>query len=186
MPATLTASGINFNDSTSATSRSSFFAPAGTVCLFYRSTAPTGWTTLTSHNDKMLRIVTIGSGSGGGFGGTNSFSNTFANRGISANGNAFISGLSVGATTLDVNTIPVHAHPANSGGTVSSGRYNPGAPGFPGSRSIQVAPGNTTGNNGNSGSHAHPAGYSSAPAVWSTNIDMRLGYIDIILCSFNG
>lgn len=41
--------------------------PVGTVKLFFQAAAPTGWTKLTSQNDKALRVV---SGSGGGSGGT--------------------------------------------------------------------------------------------------------------------
>ena len=41
--------------------------PAGTVMVFYQAAAPVGWTKVTTHNDKTLRVV---SGSGGGSGGT--------------------------------------------------------------------------------------------------------------------
>ena len=48
--------------------------PPGSKMLFYQASAPTGWTKLTTDNNKTLRVV---SGSGGGSGGTNAFSNTF-------------------------------------------------------------------------------------------------------------
>lgn len=51
-----------------------FHGEAGTVCCFFQSAAPTGWTTVTTHNDKLLRVV---SGTGGGSGGSVGFS-TFA------------------------------------------------------------------------------------------------------------
>lgn len=41
--------------------------PAGTLMPFPQATAPTGWTLDTTHNDKMLRVV---SGSGGGTAGS--------------------------------------------------------------------------------------------------------------------
>lgn len=44
---------------------------SGTVILFYQSAAPTGWTKLTSQNDKVLRVV---SGTGGGSGGSHATS----------------------------------------------------------------------------------------------------------------
>ena len=43
------------------------FIPNGTVMAFWQSGAPTGWTQVTSQNDKVLRVV---SGTGGGTGGT--------------------------------------------------------------------------------------------------------------------
>lgn len=45
--------------------------PATSVSIFYQASAPTGWTKLTTQNDKALRIV---SGTGGGTGGTDAFS----------------------------------------------------------------------------------------------------------------
>lgn len=41
--------------------------PSGTIMLFFQASAPTGWTQVTSQNDKLLRIV---SGAGGGTGGS--------------------------------------------------------------------------------------------------------------------
>jgi hypothetical protein len=49
-------------------------APSGTVLLFYQANAPTGWTKLTSQNNKGLRVV---SGSGGVAGGSVPFSTVF-------------------------------------------------------------------------------------------------------------
>ncbi len=45
--------------------------PSGTVMSFFQAAPPVGWTQVTSHNDKMLRVV---SGTGGGNGGTNDVS----------------------------------------------------------------------------------------------------------------
>jgi hypothetical protein len=43
--------------------------PSGSVMPFFQASAPLGWTQVTSHNNKMLRVV---SGSGGGYGGSDS------------------------------------------------------------------------------------------------------------------
>jgi len=43
------------------------FIPDGSVMAFFQSSAPTGWTQVTTQNDKVLRVV---SGTGGGTGGT--------------------------------------------------------------------------------------------------------------------
>ncbi len=78
---------------------------SGTVMLFQQTTAPTGWTKQTTHDDKALRIVsgTVGSG------GATAFS-------------AVMNG-SVDATTLTVAQMPSHVH--NMRGNASSGTLNP-------------------------------------------------------------
>lgn len=171
--AVLTSGGIIFGDSTVANSRADLFGPAGTTCLFFRSAAPTFWTQVTTQNDKALRIVSSG---GGGAGGNVSFLSAFASRAASANIPVSIAGLTVQPTTLSINQIAVHAHPANIGGNIgaSSGGVT------------CVAPGGSTGNNGGGGAHNHPAGVSAANGPWSSSIDMRVQYIDIIICSFDG
>ena len=57
--------------------------PSGSVMLFYQSSAPTGWTKQTSHNNKALRVV---SGNGGGSGGSVGFTSAFANHTVSISG----------------------------------------------------------------------------------------------------
>jgi hypothetical protein len=53
---------------------------SGTTTLFYQASAPTGWTKVTTHDNKALRVV---SGTGGGSGGTGgNFTSVFANRSI--------------------------------------------------------------------------------------------------------
>jgi len=49
-----------------ATVSSEDFIPNGSVMVFFQSAAPTGWTKVTTQNDKTLRVV---SGNGGGTGG---------------------------------------------------------------------------------------------------------------------
>ena len=56
--------------------------------LFYSSSAPTGWTKSTSHNNKALRVV---SGSGGGSGGSQSFTSAFQNHSVSISGSDTVS-----------------------------------------------------------------------------------------------
>lgn len=172
--ATLTASGINFSDGTSASSRASFSFPSGTVSVFYKQTAPTGWAAVSGQNNKMLRIVSQASGAGGSAGGSNAFTTAFATRPVSVNVPVSIT-WEVGPTTLSVNTIPPHGHPANNGGNTPSA----------GGGSSAVNPGSTTGNYGNSGAHNHPVSYT-ANGPFSSSLDMRVQYCDVILCSFNG
>lgn len=93
--------------------------PSGTAMLFVQSTAPTGWTKSTTHNDKALRVVSGAAGTGGTVAFTTAFASQAVN-GTNANttatnnsytpaGSVSVSG-SVGATTLDVNSIPAHSH----------------------------------------------------------------------------
>ena len=103
--------------------------PSGTKMLFQQSSAPTGWTKITSSvENKALRVTsgTVGSG------GTNQFTNTFTSVGITANasnttqggnisvanttagGNVSISSVStsgnVNSHTLSSNEMPSHKH----------------------------------------------------------------------------
>lgn len=170
--AVLTATGINFSDGTTATSRSSFGFPSGTVSVFYKASAPTGWTAITTQNNKMLRVV---SSAGGNSAGTNAFSNTLTNRPVSQTVTVSITA-NAGPTTLSVNTIPAHFHPANNGGNSSASG---------GGGANVVNPGSNTGNYGNSGAHTHPVA-ATASGPWSASIDMRVQYCDVILCTWGG
>lgn len=176
--AVLTANGIIFGGTGGTLDSRYGIIPQSTPMLFLRASAPTGWTQVTTQNDKALRVV---SGTGGGAGGTNAFTNTLINQPMSANVPVSINGLSAGGVTLSVNTIPQHAHPANSGGTGSGG--NP-APQF-GSSITGAAPGTSTGNYGNSGSHGHPITFTAANGPGVVTLDFRTLYVDVIICTLN-
>jgi microcystin-dependent protein len=141
--------------------------PAGSVILFYQSAAPTGWTQVTTQNDKVLRVV---SGTGGGASGTTAFSSVFTNQTPTIT----TSGLSAGATTLSTAQMPSHSHTYNAGNnpdnTGSLPRYELGQT-------------NTLSTNaeGGGGSHTH----SISGSATSSAITLNVQYIDIILCSKN-
>lgn len=124
--------------------------PATTAMLFWQAAAPTGWTKSTTHNDKALRVV---SGTGGGNGGSSSFSTVFGKT-------------ATDGTTLTTGTIPGHTHSevtgafTGVGGSIDSGT---------GSGNITNT-GATTGSAGSGGSHTHP-------------IDLRVHYLDLIICT---
>jgi len=109
------------------------FIPNGSVMAFFQASAPTGWTQVTTQNDKVLRVV---SGTGGGTGGTwatnsgvttsevgahthTSAAHTHTSAAHTHNGAAHSHNhnLSAGAHTLALNEIPSHSHPVTS--------YNP-------------------------------------------------------------
>ena len=102
--------------------------PTGTKMLFQQTSAPSGWTKVTTHNNKALRVVSGTAGTGG----SNAFTNTLASRGITANsgnttagGNVSVSvanttaggNISVGNTTAGGN---LSINNANTSGTVNS------------------------------------------------------------------
>jgi len=144
----------------------------GTVLLFYQAAAPTGWTQVTSQNNKALRVV---SGTGGGTGGTTGFSTVFANTTVTTS--ISVSG-TTGATTLSTAQIPSHTHSYSAPGglkSTSPGDNNTDVSGSPG--------GGTTGAEGGGGSHTHS--FSGSGSGTSSAITLNVQYIDIILASKN-
>lgn len=75
--------------------------PSGTKMLFNQTSAPTGWTKDTTHNDKALRITngTVGTG------GTNSFSTSFASYTPAGTNIVTIAG-----HALSISEMPSHKH----------------------------------------------------------------------------
>jgi hypothetical protein len=160
--------------------------PSGTVMVFYQAAAPTGWTQVSTHNDKALRVV---SSAGGGSGGVNGFSTVMAQAtvgghtlstgevppGIGSSGSNPISVAPAGDPTWNVPLTKggwSGGVPQNFGGTdyfaFTSGTANPvtytGS--FSASNNIAVYSG------GGGGSHNHP-------------ITMSMLYCDVILASKN-
>lgn len=172
MAAKLTASGVVFTDSTVLNSKYGI-VPQSSVSIFYQASAPTGWTKSTSNNDKTLRVV---SGTGGGSGGSTAFSTIFPTSTTPITVSSIPLSGSTGNTTLTEAQLPSHTHP--NGGFVG---LSPGggdvASGGGWSRSSP-----STGATGGGGAHSHPW---SGTANFSSSFDLRLQYIDVIVCSFN-
>jgi hypothetical protein len=146
--------------------------PAGTVILFYQAAAPTGWTQVTTQNDKALRVV---SGTGGTAGGTTAFSSVFTNQTVSTS--ISISGTS-GATTLSTSQIPSHAHSysmATASAAVNGNNETSPFNFFGGNV------GATTGAEGGGGSHTHS--FSGSDTGTSSAVTLNVQYINIILAS---
>jgi hypothetical protein len=171
--AKLTASGVVFSDATILNSKYGIVAQ-NSVSVFFQASAPTGWTKSTTHDDKTLRVV---NGTGGGSGGTSSFTTVFPNSLVPVSVPSVPISGTVGNTTLTTSQLPSHAHPnggfvglSPGGGDVASGAgWTRSAP--------------ATGDNpGGGGAHSHPW---SGTASFSTNIDLRVQYIDVIVCTFS-
>ena len=141
-----------------------FDFPSGTVMLFYQASAPTGFTQVTTQNNKALRIV---SGAGGGTGGTIDFTTAFSNKSGS------LSGAAVGATTLTTSQMPSHNHRIRYA-TDDEENDNPG---FFDQRGDRFAKYKDTLNTGGSQSHTHSI------TGGSIDFDLDVQHIDVILAS---
>lgn len=170
------------------------FVPSGTAMLFQQTSAPTGWTKSTTHNDKALRVVSGTASSGGTTAmstalGTPSVSGTVGISGAPAVGNLAVSmsgNVSVGNTTLSVNTIPSHAH---GGGARRASTYGNTGNG-------NSAYYSNTNNTGGNGAHGHTASHNlsgvlnGAPSVGnlagslsSATAAINVKYVDIIIAT---
>lgn len=206
---TISASGaaITGNSSVAGTLTATTFSgawenlPAGTVMLFVQTSAPTGWTKSTAHDNKALRVVSGSASSGGSV----AFTTAFASQAVTG---------TVASYTLTTADIPSHNHSATSTSTSSSSSsvtdpghthsYTAGgaatvalsAGGVPvnqstpfaattGSSSTGISVSTTTttststsiGNTGGGGGHSH--GFS-AP-----NINLAVQYVDVIIATKN-
>jgi len=150
---------------------------SGTKMLFQQSTAPTGWTKDTTHDDKALRVVTGTASSGG----TNAFSTLDAT--ASGTVNSSISGSTAGHT-LTISQIPSHTHSQRTDRVqegfdngVSYAGYSPSAGNH--------AP--TTwniGSTGGGGSHAHGAGSLTVTSTFTGSANaLDVQYVDVIIAT---
>jgi hypothetical protein len=131
--------------------------PVGTLMLFQQTSAPTGWTKQTTHNNKALRVVS-GAAS---FGGTTGFTSVFTSRTPTG---------TVDNTTLTTAQIPSHTH--STGYTwVGGPSYAISVPSKGGSWGFASG----TGAAGGGGAHNH--GFTG------TAMDFAVQYVDLIIAS---
>lgn len=123
--------------------------PEGTVMLFRQDNAPTGWTKLSNHNNKMLRVVSGSAGSGGSVPLTEAFKKYTPVGTLSpttATG-------TVGATTLSLSHLPAHSH---SKGSLSAASHSHPAGNLVAASHSHSASGLSMSNPGN---HTHTVTY---------------------------
>jgi len=136
--------------------------PTGSITIFQQTSAPTGFTKLTTHNDKAMRIVSGSVSTGGSV----AFSTAFASQSVAG---------TVGSTTLSSNQIPGHTHSFAyqqfnnqwSGSTVTG---------------MAITGGNATTmttDNGTGGGGSHNHTFSG------TAINLAVNYVDFILAQAN-
>jgi len=179
--------------------------PSGTSMLFQQTSAPTGWTKQTTHDDKALRIVTGTVGTGG----SSAFSTALATPSVaggsisgspgnnqsvsSGNLSVSISG-NISNTTLSTNQIPSHSHTYTKNNNVNVANI------FGGNGNVRQGENNntTTSNTGGSGSHNHghnlSGNMSGSPtlsgnvtagnlAVGSSTASINVQYVDFIIAN---
>ena len=155
---------------------------SGTRLLFQQTTAPTGWTKDTSHDNKALRVVSGSVSSGGSV----AFTTAFASQAVSGSNSSTTATGTVGSTTLTTTQIPSHTHQAsvyqsktgwqgNSPGTFLSNQVN--------FSNIGAA---TTESAGGGGSHNHTfAGDAHSHTFTGTAINLAVQYVDVIIAVKN-
>jgi hypothetical protein len=145
--------------------------PAGTQMLFQNIAAPTGWTRITAHNNKALRLVDGNSGVSSG--GSAAFTSAFASRTIAQtnipNYNLSLAGISITITD------PGHAHTGTFYLSGSGASPQAGTNGSAGSSGVAS---NTTGITA-----ALSGGSTLASGGSGTAMDFAVAYVDVILAS---
>lgn len=144
---------------TDATTKANAVIPSGSRMLFQQTAAPVGWTKVTTHDNKALRVVSGAAGSGG----TVAFTTAFASKSVAG---------TVGDTTLTIAQMPSHTHSFEMGSSNYSSVVGSGTDLGDNNRNIPVL---NTGEQGGSGSHTH--------SFTGTAIDMAVQYVDIIIAS---
>ena len=167
---------------------------SGTLMLFQQTSAPTGWTKQTTHNNKALRVVSGAASSGGSVAFTTAFASQAVSGSVSvsASTGAVSAPVSIGNTTLSTPQIPSHTHPFRNtsaynsyGGGLPSGNvnisYNNGVGQTSPNANAPSGGGGSHTHPGSGGSHSHPV---SAPASFSGNaINLAVQYVDLIIAS---
>lgn len=159
--------------------------PANTLMLFVQTSAPSGWTKVTTYNNKALRIVSGAAGTGGSV----DFTTAFASQAVTGTVSTSISAISgtigaIGATTLTTDQIPSHTHGINNVGEGTGTTPVGSNEALSGIRYTTTA-------TGGGGSHTHSSPsftFNSGTATSSftgTTINLAVSYVDVIIAIKN-
>jgi len=174
-------SGVNVTGTVTATTFTGAWTnlPAGTVMLFVQTSAPTGWTKSTAHDNKALRVVSGAASSGGSV----AFTTAFASQSVTGSNTPYA------LTTAD---IPAHNHTATStvtdpghvhsysnftglgGNGYGAGSQTNATPNT-GSAVTGITVATTTANTGGGGTHTHTFN--------GTAINLAVQYVDVIIAT---
>jgi len=140
--------------------------------LFVQTSAPTGWTKITTHNDKALRVVSGSVSTGGSV----AFTTAFASRSVTG---------TVGSTSLSTAQLASHTHQAldNAGNTATQGfmtldSTSSGSNGF-----AAGALWNTYYQHSNGQTQTNGSGSTHNHSFTGTAINLAVNYVDVIIAS---
>ena len=180
---TYTANGLSYTWDGSAWRKGSSteVVPAGSRMLFQQTSAPAGWTKVTSGvNNRALRLVSGTAGTGG----NNNFTTAFNSSRTTSSG-------SVASHTLTSNQIPSHYHYAFRSGNHGQRRNgtNMSANNYPGSgsgagnlyESYNISASNNVPDVGRTSSTGSSSGHSHGFTNPNFNLDVL--YTDVIICT---
>ena len=132
------------------------YLPSGTAMLFAQTSAPTGWTKSTTHDNKALRVVSGSASSGGSV----AFTTAFASQAVAG---------TVGNTSLTIAQMPAHTH------TVGGMQQASAAPGTYTLANYPSTFGFTTSSQGSGDAHTH--------TFTGTAINLAVSYVDVIIAT---
>jgi hypothetical protein len=137
------------------------YLPTGTAMMFVQTSAPTGWTKSTTHDNKALRVVSGTASSGGSV----AFTTAFASQAVSG---------TVGGTALSIAQMPQHQHLWGAsvfGAQAGSSAQLLNNPTYDGTGTKQGA----TENQGSTATHTH--------TFTGTAINLAVSYVDVIIAT---
>lgn len=155
-------------------------APSGTRLLLNQATAPVGWTTDTTHNDKAVRIVngSVTPSTGGSAAFTAAFASHTPSGTVSTSFNGTTS-----PTTLSVDQIPSHNHSFTEEFTKEDNNFSAGSQRPLRENSVNL--GNytiTTDTTGGGQGHDHDFAVTGGSTFAGNAVDLAVQYVDFIIC----
>jgi hypothetical protein len=134
------------------------YLPTGTAMMFVQTSAPTGWTKSTTHDNKALRVVS-GSASSGG---TTAFTSVFTSR------------------TITTANMPTHTHTVTDPGHTHTAGIYPILLSGTGGASFTSGTGNNTVTA--AATNSSTTGITIQNAGSGTAMDFAVQYVDVIIC----
>jgi len=166
-------------DGTWASASASEFS-SGTAMLFVQTSAPTGWTKSTTHNNKALRVVSGSASSGGSVAFTTAFASQTPSGSVSVSQS---SGGSVNSYTLATADIPSHNHTLQSPRGSGSGSGFAGGTFYNYNSVINDLSSRSTATGGGGG-HSHGFTNPTYSGSFSGSaIDLSVQYVDVIIAT---